>query len=535
MATIPRSPSRCLELAQCQVASSVASPLPRCRLVLGTAFLLLAALVPPVLAANGQLELRVTDQETGEPIAVRMHLTNAKGRPVLPKGTLRWKDHFVFPGRVVLDLPSGDYQFEIERGPEYAVRSGHFRIQRGDQDSKNVDLPRFVDMKREGWWSGDLHIQRAVEEIRLLMLAEDLHVAPLITWGSESVGSQAAEPQEHPSADFSGERFVDAMAGKDERAGGALLYFQRTEPLDFTSARREFPSSLHYLLAAKGEGPVHVDAEKPFWWDFPMWLATRRIDSIGIAHSHMGRDGVVNDEAWGRPRDKLRYPAPHGNGQWTQQIYYHVLNAGFRIPPSAGSGSGVVPNPVGYNRVYVHVEGDLTVEKWWEGLRAGRVMVTNGPLLRPRVNGQLPGHVFEAPQGEALELSIQLNLSLREDVEYLEVVQNGRVVHEVRLDEYAEARGRLPEVRFEESGWMLVRAVTNHPKTYRFASSGPFYVEIGGKPRISRESCRFFADWLKERDDSLTLDHPRELEQLRNLHAGARRFWESRASAATTD
>ncbi|HAK94366.1 MAG TPA: hypothetical protein DCM87_05035 [Planctomycetes bacterium] len=53
-------------------------------------------------------------------------------------------------------------------------------------------------------------------------------------------------------------------------------------------------------------------------------------------------------------------------------------------PPSAGSASGVLPNPVGYNRVYVHVDGELTYAKWWEGLQAGRAFVTNGPLLRVR-------------------------------------------------------------------------------------------------------------------------------------------------------
>jgi hypothetical protein len=431
--------------------------------------------------------------------------------------------------------PHGEYRFEIERGPEYALRSGNFRIDRAASDSKQVDMQRFVEMKNEGWWSGDLHVHRPPKDIRLLMLAEDLHVAPVITWWNETNPWSSEEPPPSTVTSFDTDRYYDIMAGEDERGGGALLYFQRNQPLDLTGARHEYPSSLHYLMKAKSEGPVHVDVEKPFWWDVPMWIAARRVDSIGIAHNHMWRDGVLDNEAWGRPREKLRYPAPHGNGQWTQDIYYHVLNCGLRIPPSAGSASGVLPNPVGYNRVYVHIEGDLTYEKWWEGLRAGRVMVTNGPLLRPMVNGHPPGHVFTAAAGEILELSIQLNLSLREPIEYLEIVRNGRVVHEVRLDEYAEARGKLPPVHFEESGWMLVRAVTNHPKTYRFASSGPYYVEIDQKPRISRQSAQFFADWIRLREASLEHDVPVELAQLRKLYAGARRFWETKVAEANAD
>src|SRR4030095_6477054 len=126
------------------------------------------------------------------------------------------------------------------------------------------------------------------------------------------------------------------------------------------------------------------------------------VDSIGIAHNHMWRGGVLGNEAWGRPRDKDRYPDPLGNGLWTQDIYYHLLNCGIQLPPSAGSASGVLPNPVGYNRVYVKVEGDCTYEKWRLGLNAGRCFVTNGPLLRCEASGKLPGSVLTLENGDRL-------------------------------------------------------------------------------------------------------------------------------------
>ena len=86
-----------------------------------------------------------------------------------------------------------------------------------------------------------------------------------------------------------------------------------------------------------------------------------------ICHSQM-----YETEAWGRPRDAKRLPPPRGNGLWTQEIYYHILNSGLRIPPSAGSASGVLPNPVGYNRVYVHTGEHVSWDAWWNGLRKGR-------------------------------------------------------------------------------------------------------------------------------------------------------------------
>ena len=53
-----------------------------------------------------------------------------------------------------------------------------------------------------------------------------------------------------------------------------------------------------------------------------------------------------------------------------------------------------------------------------------------------------------------------------------------------------------------KGGWFLVRAMTTQDDTFRFASTAPFYVEIGAdKRRISRASAQLFVDWVEERMD----------------------------------
>ncbi len=488
-------------------------------------------------AAGGEIEIRAVDQEDGKPVAVRMHLTNQQGRSILPKGSVQWKDHFVFAGKTVLELPPGTYTFEMERGPEYHMRSGYFVMSRGATDNHQVQMQRFVHMAREGWYSGDLHIHRRLEDVPLLMEAEDLHVAPVITWWNKKNCWQDEAIPERLTSTVGRDRFYNVMAGEDERAGGALLYFNLDAPLDTTLATREFPSPVTFLKKAhrRKNEQLHVDIEKPFWWDMPIWVASGMTHSMGLCHNHLWRNGVLDNEAWGKPRDTFSYPSPDGNGRWSQEIYYRLLNCGLRIPPSAGSASGVLPNPVGYNRVYVYCGEDFTYENWWAGLRAGRVVVTNGPMLRPRVNGELPGHVFTAKAGDTMELAAQLNLSLREKVKYLEIVKDGEVVHEVRLEEYAKAGGRLPAITFDRSGWMLIRAVTDNPKTFRFASTGPYYVEIGERPRISREAVQFFLDWVHERARQIKLVDPEEQRRVLRYHRAARDFWQRRLAAANAD
>jgi hypothetical protein len=495
-------------------------------------------------AATGELELRVVDKDTGKPIAARIHLKDPKGKPVKPPKVPFWKDHFVFNGAILLELTTGMYTFELETGPEYRTQAGYFQIERGATDTKTVEMTRAVDMKKEGWWSGDLHIHRPPQDIELLMRAEDLHIGPVLTWWNKQNPWNDQPLPEQPLVQFDDNRIYHLLAGEDEREGGALLFFNLAKPLSIAAASREFPSPAVFLAEAKQTPGAHVDLEKPFWWDVPTLIALGQIDSIGLANNHQQRDGMLDNEAWGKPRDTAIFPSPHGNGRWSQDIYYKLLNCGVRIPPSAGSASGVLPNPVGYNRVYVQCGDELTWDKWWENLRLGRVVVTNGPLLRPMVYGPgadqepaWPGHVFTAEKGQTVELDVALNLAIRspDKVEYLEVVQDGKVVHEVRLDAWVENKGHLPPVKFTKSGWMLVRAVTNNPKTYRFASTGPYYVEIGYERTVSKAAAQFFLDWTFERARRIKLTDPEQQAAVLEFHRRGRDFWQKKVDEANAD
>jgi len=496
-----------------------------------TLALLLSLFAATALAAKkGEVEFRVIDSKTSEPIAVRMHLKDQKGKVVKPPKSVFWHDHFVFEGSIKLELSPGTYSFEMERGPEYKIRTGYFTIEDDANDVKELTMERFLDMTEDGWYSGDLSLQRSPSEVELLMKAEDLHMVPLITWS----GKLTPKSSEAAPIKFDKKRFYQLLAGRDDRDASGLLFFGLAAPLDLSKSTKEFPSSLDLLKQTKEAGG-NVVADRMSCWDLPALVASGQLDAVLLASADVLRDGAPQKDAPGRPRETARYPNPHGPGRWSQDIYYQLLNCGLRVPPAAGSGSGYAPNPAGYNRVYVHCEGEATWEKLWQGLKAGKVVVTNGPVMQPRVNGHVPGHVFEAGQGESLELSISLNLSTREKIEYLEVIQNGKVVHEVRLDKWAQANGMLPPVKFSESGWMLVRAVTDNGKTYRYATSGPFYVQIGYEPRISKKAAQFFYDWTFERAKQLKLEDAAQREEVLGYHRAARDFWKARLDKANAE
>jgi hypothetical protein len=481
----------------------------------------------------GRLELAVVDQATGKTIPARAHLKDANGKPLRAGKLPFWHDHFVCPGTVSLEAPAGKYTVEVERGPEYTLHTDSFTLAAGATKKLTVELKRLAHLAAEGWWPGELHVHRPLEDVELLMRAEDLHVAPVITWWNKRNLWAKAKPPDDPLVRFDGNRFTHVTAGEDEREGGALLYFHLRRPLAITEATREYPSPLTFAAEARKHAGAWIDAEKPFWWDVPVWVAAGQVDSIGIANNHMCRDKMYEGEAWGKPRVADRYPAPHGNGYWSQDIYYRLLDCGLRIPPSAGSASGVLPNPVGYNRVYVHVGKDLTWEKWWEGLRAGRSFVTNGPLLRVTAGGELPGHVFTAAAGREVKLELKGDLVTRDPVRVLEVVKDGEVLRRVSAADLART-GSLGTLTFTSSGWLLVRAVADHPKTFRFASTAPFYVEVGdAKRRVSRSAAQFFLEWVRERKGRVKLDDPRQRAEVLGHHDAAEKFWQDLVTRAT--
>jgi hypothetical protein len=503
-------------------------------------FLLILCMACPAIAADqafsaaaGQLALTVVDKDTGKPVVCRMHLRGPKKRPFKPDKVPFWHDHFVVPGKILLKLPVGDYTFVIERGPEYLERTGYFTINHFADDSKLVELRRFTNMAADGWWSGDLDVCRPAHDIEQLMAADDLHLTEVITWRNDKLPPAAQLPKE-PWTRFDGDRYYHLLAGAWHRSGTELLLLNLPAPLRLPPAAAEYPPLLKYLSEARGKGELWVDASKPFWWDLPMLVAAGQIDSIELAHSHMCRETTVNDEADGKPRDRKRYPSFNGNAEWSQEIYYRLLECGLRIPPSAGSGSGDAPNPVGYNRTYVHVDGPLTPEKWWQGLRAGQSFITNGPLMKSSVEGELPGHVFSAAAATKLELEIGLTLSTREPINYLEIIKDGHVEHEVRLDEFAKS-GKLPKLKFDRSGWFLVRAVTNVPGIYRFAMTAPYYVEIGYQRRISKRAVQFFLDWVYERARQVKLADPQQQREVLQGHRQARDYWRDLLSKANAE
>jgi hypothetical protein len=508
-----------------------------------TSLLLLAVLVVGLSAvcvrgADGTVQLTVIDKTTGNPIPCRMHLRTGKedGKARKVRGAPFWHDHFVFPGQIDLELPRGHYFFTIEHGPEYTWNTGHFTIERNSRGTETAELLRGVDMASHGWFAGDMDIARPIAELGLLMRAEELHVAQVLAWDSRDAERVQNLPDE--STISLGDRFLcQTSAGRIRHPGGMLAVYGFRDRPKLPPMAGEFPPLSDMVVVVRENPGAWIDLAHPASWDLPLLVAHDGVDSIRVVHEQFCRDEVAEEAKSLKQRDTMRYPGMDGPARWSQDIYFRLLDCGLRLPPTAASRSGSAPNPVGYNRVYAFLDGPFSADAWWAGLRAGRVTAGNGPLLQPSVNGERPGHVFRSPEGTSLKLKPVLSLSYRghEPLRYIEVVRNGKVEYSLTLEEYIERQGRLLPLEFERSGWFLFRAVSDIHHTYRFAVTGPYYVEIGEERRVSRSAARFFLDWVYERARQIQLDNPAKQTRVIAAHRYARDFWQKLVDDANAE
>jgi hypothetical protein len=133
-------------------------------------------------------------------------------------------------------------------------------------------------------------------------------------------------------------------------------------------------------------------------------------------------------------------------------------------------------------------------------------------------------------------------------VDHLEVVCNGRVVHELKLGgdrksdldnsdlDKSDGEDTIPIAR---SGWCLLRASSERPEhpvldDYVYATTSPIYVNVGGAATKSAEDAGFFLAWIDRLEAAVRSNHDwnrgeektlvlQTLDQARHAYEGQRK------------
>jgi hypothetical protein len=179
---------------------------------------------------------------------------------------------------------------------------------------------------------------------------------------------------------------------------------------------------------------------------------------------------------------------------------------------------------LGPERTLARIEGevgDSAYERWAKAVRAGRVSVSNGPLLTLSVDGKEPGSILDL-EGEPARVSVRAEAWFSRPIELLEVVANGRVVATRRGDGTTRHLVLSDDIPLSESSWVAarVRGVRQQGEPDRQAHTNPAYlIKDGASVYLPEAREAVLRGWLRDVDyykgDALTFSDPGHRRELR--------------------
>ena len=527
-----------------------------------------AALCAAVAPDAGHAALFVgetVDADSGEPLPARVYVQSSDGvwrfvKTADPKGSaLPYREQWVPTSGAVerhttvsahpfqVDLPPGRHSVSIERGKEYFPLHETLVIE--DAPTRRTFLlKRWINMAARGWRSGETHVHRRLQELPNVMRAEDLNVAfPVTFWtvSSDRAPDLAPSPLRRqgpspfgPRQDrgrtpilFDGDRAIfprnteyEIFSVRGRRhVLGALFILNHATPFSELA-----PPVSQIARRAREQGAL-LDLDKHSWPWAMMLAAVAQVDLFELANNSVWRT------RFGFRRAGVALPPymkldPEGEGlteeEWLRfgfENYYALLNCGFPMKPTAGTASGVHPVPLGHSRVYVHTDGPFTVQKWFDGLRAGRSFVTTGPMLFATVNGALPG--ADMPRADARTRSVRVAIETvsARPLDLIEVLVNGTVAAAPPpQNETTQAGAFRTETNLalslDGSSWIAVRAFQPTPDgRARFAHTAPWRLPFRDEPyRPRREQIDYLIQRSRaELERNATILKDNELDEFR--------------------
>jgi len=504
------------------------------------------------LHPRGELRIQTLDG-LGRPIAARIAVTSANGLAYAPEDAwIRADDgfdrrrsafethYFHASGDALIKLPVGTANVTVWRGLENQVEKRTVQVGANETREERITLHPLSlppEWSRD-WQSADVHVhmnyggtyRNTPERLIKQAEAEDLDVVFNLIVNKEQripdIGYFSAIPdsastnavvlshgQEFHTSYWGhlgllglNDHFLIPDYAAYSNTASASLYPTNGAIADLAHAQHALVGYVHPF-----DEPPDPNSSAPLTNGLPVDVALGKVDYYEVL-------GFSDHRA-------------------SADVWYRLLNCGFR--PTAAGGTDAMANyaslrgPVGMNRVYARVgapavgqsggadhagpanvagsgnaagpanAADPTaarVSAWLDGVRHGRTLATNGPLLGLSVEGQPPGAEIQLHPGTS---SLHYKGFLRSivPIEHLELVLNGKTVRTIRLAKgrtTADFEGAVPVT---SNGWLLVRAwndgaVPEVFDIYPYGTTNPVFFRTEGAATHCGADADFFLKWL---------------------------------------
>lgn len=447
---------------------------------------LVAVATPSVVSAQILLNLQFRDEQGGAlPVRAAVFAGNQPRPPQDPAGHLYqslsiWS-HFSCDGSAQVSVPSGPVTVRAGRGFEYLPRDTTITVTA--PTTLTVTLQRFVNMKAAGWFSGDTHVHIThqpvvyalnAQHLLLAMKAEDLNYANSMEEVVNFTGS--IDPASLPDRiiHFSKEE-RNAHFSHLSILGMKEWIWDQSCAEPGVACGRVLDAAVHAMVHAQ-PGETAVIATHPF--------CTFDISDISSWPGGGMWRGMALDLAAGAVDavDLLTYtnlPPPA-----SIEPYFHALNAGFRLPPSAGTdctlGTGV-SRPIGGFRTYVRPDGPHALDSWIAAFKAGRSFVSNYPLFTHfDIEGGEAGDVIDT---SAPTLHGTVTVKCGVPFEKIAIIGNSGVLQVIQPPTPVKSLTASISIPRQELSWVVARVTGPTTKWHvqsaagLFAQTAPVYLE----------------------------------------------------------
>lgn len=481
------------------------------------------------------VHVRINDSAAGKPTPVRVrfeapdqsapapfgrlpHFATEPGQDVGGHLLLGSERFFFIDGTCEIRLPAGVVRILAEKGPEYAPLRREVTLGPG-QISLRLAIERWIDLRAQGWYSGDTRATELAPHAALLEgSAEDLAVVNLLALDRPPQGDR---PPALPNLlAFSGTQpslqlpgcvvAVNTLNHHPVLGTMALLNCHRpVYPLRFGA-----PDDRDDWSVMDWCEQCHRKRGLVVWPDLPR-LTSEQPQGEALAALILGQVDAFEVS-------RFADPEPEVLGLW-----YQLLDCGLRLPLVGGSGKNSNALPLGRVRTYARLQPDeeLSYGAWIEAVRAGRTFVTNGPLLFLTVDEQIPGAVLSAPS-EGRTVRVRMEAHSVVPFEQLELLVNSRVQASKTASGNRLSAVMETEVPLKESAWLAARCWSSEQLLGGdgqcvYAQTSPVYVAVEGKPLRLCAETRAPLDQVLERTQEWVRNKSRcETEQQRDQLAG---------------
>jgi hypothetical protein len=475
----------------------------------------------PVEATPGphQLTLEFVDVQ-GLPTAARVGVF-VNGDAVVPDPpedylfqAIAQKSYFYTLGTVTLNVPEGPVQIYACKGFEFEPVDV-VPIVVSDKTVRIV-MRRWTDLRLIGWYPGDTHTHLTHPPVNLIlepqdmmnvMQAEELHFLNVMDQEEYFTGA--------PDDVSMGDRIVYFSKEYRNPHFGHLSLVGLDQWINTVSCFPETWRACGRTLNSQVAEQVHAQSNALMIITHPL-----PVDQYTNLHAWPGGGiargmplDLVGDHA--DAVDLLCYtnlPPPEGIEEYTQ-----ALNAGFRLPVSAGTDAVLSRGysfPPGGFRVYSHVDEaaqQFTSDEWINGVRRGETFVSNAPLFTVfMIDGRGIGSRIETTNDELWGF---VNADCAWPLDKVEILADGHVIAEFTPAPLSDGHQIFGSFTVPTTGvqWVAARAVGSmSPWAWHtfdaaglFAQTSPIYIHrTDGDPDVVDsdrcDAARYFVSRLDQ-------------------------------------